>query len=61
MLSDSTIVLLEIEQIKYVEGQLVHLIVYSHSHCEILELFVPFGRKKFWPYTSLGSLSLINE
>lgn len=47
----------EREQVKNVEES------FKSSSClpsEVLELFTPFGRKKFWHDSSIRSLSLAN-
>lgn len=58
---DSVIVLSEIEHRKDAEGHLFPLVGYFDYYCQILELFPPFGRKKFWPDNFLRHFSSISE
>lgn len=58
-LPDSAIVPSEMEQVSI--GHSVHLIGYFYGSCQILELFSPFGRKKFQHDRFLRNLGLINE
>ena len=41
-------------------SHLIYLVVYFDDSYQILELFLPFGRKKLWNDISLRSLSLEN-
>ena len=43
------------------KDHLSHLVGYLDDYYQFLELFTPFGRKKFWHDTSLRSVSLINK
>ena len=50
----------DMEQIKDVKGSFFHLFAYFDDYCQILELFLPFERKKFWHDTFKRSFDLIN-
>ena len=42
------------------KGHLIYLVAYFDNSYQILELFLPFGRKKLWHDISLRNLSLEN-
>lgn len=52
--------MLDTEQIKKMsKGLFIYLAGYFDGYCQILELFPPFGRKKFWYNILSRSLNLI--
>ena len=50
----------EMEEKEMSKGHLIYLVAYFDNSYQILELFLPFGRKKLWHDISLRNLSLEN-